>query len=106
MNLDDLKVVRSNERSTSQLTELNYHFYLDFYKYLEKLYYDSEEYTKAIGCLDTIREIRLSKLFRYALADEIGDPLEGLHLVSGEFEIYETLGTLIRSFLAGDTIKQ
>jgi DNA replication factor GINS len=92
MNLDDLKVIRSNERSSRKLTQLKPDFYLDVKAYLNSLRASKDQKKKdeldnALNVIGAIYDKRVAKIIRLASLNPKGHA-EDVPLTEEELKIY------------------
>lgn len=92
MNLDDLKVIRSNERSSRKLTQLKPDFYLDVKAYLNSLRVSKDQKKKdeldnALNVIGAIYDKRAAKIIRLASLNPKGHA-EDVPLTEEELKIY------------------
>jgi len=92
MNLDDLKVIRSNERSSRKLTQLKPDFYLDVKAYLNSLRASKDQKKKdeldnALKLIGAIYDKRVAKIIRLASLNPKGHA-EDVPLTEEELKIY------------------
>ena len=92
MNLDDLKVIRSNERSSRKLTQLKPDFYLDVKAYLNSLRASKDQKKKdeldnALNVIGAIYDKRVAKIIRLASLNPKGHA-EDVPLTDEELKIY------------------
>lgn len=92
MNLDDLKVIRSNERSSRKLTQLKPDFYLDVKVYLNSLRANKDQKKKdeldnALNVIGAIYDKRVAKIIRLASLNPKGHA-EDVPLTEEELKIY------------------
>ena len=92
MNLDDLKVIRSNERSSRKLTQLKPDFYLDINAYLNSLKISKDEKKKdeldnALKVIEAIYDKRVAKIIKLASLKAKGHA-EDVPLTEEELKIY------------------
>ena len=92
MNLDDLKVIRSNERSSRKLTQLKPDFYLDVKAYLNSLRASKDQKKKdeldnALNVIGAIYDKRAAKIIRLASLNPKGHA-EDVPLTEEELKIY------------------
>ncbi|MGB8310754.1 MAG: hypothetical protein WCE81_02685 [Halobacteriota archaeon] len=92
MNLDDLKVIRSNERSSRKLTQLKPDFYVDVKAYLNSLRASKDQKKKdeldnALNVIGAIYDKRVAKIIRLASLNPKGHA-EDVPLTEEELKIY------------------
>ncbi len=92
MNLDDLKVIRSNERSSRKLTQLKPGFYVDVKAYLNSLRASKDQKKKdeldnALNVIGAIYDKRVAKIIRLASLNPKGHA-EDVPLTEEELKIY------------------
>lgn len=95
MNLDDLKVIRNEERRSRRLTVLKSDFYSEFREYVESLK-DSDDPQKhdelenALRVADAIYDKRAAKIIKLAALAAKGHK-EDVELATAETQIYDTV---------------
>jgi DNA replication initiation complex subunit (GINS family) len=95
MNLDDLKVIRNEERRSRRLTVLKSDFYSEFGEYVESLK-DSDDPQKqdelenALRVADAIYDKRAAKIIKLAALAAKGHK-EDVELATAETQIYDTV---------------
>jgi DNA replication factor GINS len=102
MNLDDLKVIRSNERSTRKLTQLKPDFYLDVKAYLYSLratedQKKKDELVNALSVIEAIYDKRVVKIIRLASLRAKG-LVEDAPLTNEELKIYDGIYQLFTGY--------
>ncbi len=102
MNLDDLKVIRNEERRSRRLTELKGDFYSEFKAYIDSLK-DSDdplrndELENALRVADAIYDKRAAKIIKLAALAAKGH-IEDTALADAEVEIYDTVYSVFTSY--------
>jgi DNA replication factor GINS len=102
MNLDDLKVIRSNERSSRKLTQLKPDFYLDVKAYLDSLrarkdQRKKDELVNALSVIEAIYDKRVAKIIRLASLRAKG-LVEDAPLTDEELKIYDGIYQLFTGY--------
>ncbi len=102
MNLDDLKVIRSNERSTRKLTQLKPDFYVDVKTYLDSLrtakdQKKKDELENALSVIEAIYDKRVVKIIRLASLRAKG-LVENVPLTGEELQIYDGIYQLFTGY--------
>jgi DNA replication factor GINS len=102
MNLDDLKVIRSNERSSRKLTQLKPDFYLDVKAYLDSLrakkdQRKKDELVNALSVIEAIYDKRVVKIIRLASLRAKG-LVEDAPLTDEELKIYDGIYQLFTGY--------
>ncbi len=102
MNLDDLKVIRSNERSSRKLTQLKPDFYLDVKAYLDSLrarkdQRKKDELVNALNVIEAIYDKRVVKIIRLASLRAKG-LVKDAPLTDEELEIYDGIYQLFTGY--------
>ena len=92
MNLNDLKVIRSNERSSRKLTQLKPNFYLDVNAYLNSLRMSNDQKKKdeldnALKVIEAVYDKRVAKIIKLASLKAKGHA-EDVPLTEEELKIY------------------
>jgi DNA replication initiation complex subunit (GINS family) len=95
MNLDDLKVIRNEERRSRRLAVLAKDFYADLRDYVDSLEKSNDaqkqdELENVFRVVDAIYEKRAAKIIKLAALAAKGHK-EDLSLADAELEIYETV---------------
>ncbi|HYA33413.1 MAG TPA: hypothetical protein VEG65_05405 [Candidatus Bathyarchaeia archaeon] len=95
MNLDDLKVIRNEERRSRRLTQLKKSFYSDFKAYTDSLKESDDpqkkdELENALQVADAIYDKRAAKIVKLAALAAKGHKEEVL-LADAEAEVYESV---------------
>jgi len=95
MNLDDLKVIRNEERRSRRLAVLSKDFYSDLRGYVDSLEKSDEaekqdELENVFRVVDAIYEKRAAKIIKLAALAAKGHK-EDVSLADAELEIYETV---------------
>ena len=93
MNLNDLKVIRSNERSSRKLTQLKPDFYLDVNAYLNSLRMSKDqkkqdELDNALKVIEAVYDKRVAKIIKLASLKAKGHA-EDVPLTEEELKIYD-----------------
>jgi len=102
MNLDDLKVIRNEERRSRRLTVLKNDFYSEFRKYVESLK-DSDDPQKhdelenALRVADAIYDKRAAKIIKLAALAAKGHK-EDVELAKAETQIYDTVYSVFTNY--------
>jgi DNA replication factor GINS len=108
MNLDDLKVIRSNERSSRKLTQLKPDFYVDVKAYIDSLrerkdQKKKDELVNTLSVIEAIYDKRVAKIIRLASLRAKGH-VEDAPLTDEELKIYDgiyQLFTVYRDLMLG-----
>ena len=92
MNLDDLKVIRNEERRSRRLTQLKGSFYLEFKEYIKSLKKSDDpqkkdELANALQVADAIYDKRAAKIIKLAALAAKGH-MEEASLADAEAEVY------------------
>ena len=95
MNLDDLKVIRNEERRSRRLTQLKDSFYAEFKEYIESLKKSDDpqkkdELDNALRVADAIYDKRAAKIIKMAALAAKGHKEEA-SLASAEAEVYDSV---------------
>ena len=102
MNLDDLKVIRNEERRSRRLTELKSDFYSEFKEYVDSLK-DSEDPQKqdelenAMRVADAIYDKRAAKIVKLAALAAKGHK-EDVALADAEVQLYDTVYSVFTNY--------
>ncbi len=102
MNLDDLKVIRSNERSSRKLTQLKPDFYLDVKAYFDSLrarkdQKKKDELVNALNVIEAIYDKRVVKIIKLASLRAKG-LVEAAPLTDEELKIYDGIYQLFTGY--------
>jgi len=95
MNLDDLKVIRNEERRSRRLTQLKNSFYSDFKEYMDSLKKSDDpqrkdELENALQVADAIYDKRAAKIIKLAALAAKGH-MEEASLADAETEVYDSV---------------
>lgn len=95
MNLDDLKIIRNDERRSRRLTSLKTSFYLELRQYLESLRESSDpqksdEFENAMQVAEAIYDKRAAKIIKLAALAAKGHREDAL-LAQEELQIFDTV---------------
>jgi DNA replication initiation complex subunit (GINS family) len=95
MNLDDLKVIRNEERRSRQLTQLKDSFYSEFKEYVDSLKTSDDpqkkdELENALQVADAIYDKRAAKIIKLAALAAKGH-MEEVSLADAEAEVYDSV---------------
>ncbi|HYC19844.1 MAG TPA: hypothetical protein VEF35_04395 [Candidatus Bathyarchaeia archaeon] len=95
MNLDDLKVIRNDERRSRRLTQLKNGFYSEFKEYLDSLKKSDDpqkkdELENALQVADAIYDKRAAKIIKLAALAAKGHTEEA-SLTDAEAEVYDSV---------------
>jgi DNA replication initiation complex subunit (GINS family) len=102
MNLDDLKVIRNEERRSRRLTVLNDDFYSEFKEYVDSLK-DSDnpqkrdELENALRVADAIYDKRAAKIIKLAALAAKGHK-EEIALAKAETQIYDAVYSVFTNY--------
>jgi DNA replication initiation complex subunit (GINS family) len=93
MNLDDLKVIRKEERRSRRLTQLKNSFYFEFKEYMDSLKTSDDpqkkdELENALQVADAIYDKRAAKIIKLAALAARGHR-EDVSLADAEAEVYD-----------------
>jgi len=93
MNLDDLKVIRNEERRSRRLTQLKNSFYFEFKEYMDSLKTSDDpqkkdELENALQVADAIYDKRAAKIIKLAALAARGHR-EDVSLADAEAEVYD-----------------
>ena len=93
MNLDDLKVIRNEERRSRRLTQLKNSFYSEFKEYMDSLKTSDDpqkkdELENALQVADAIYDKRAAKIIKLAALAARGHT-EDVSLADAEAEVYD-----------------
>lgn len=93
MNLDDLKVIRNEERRSRRLTQLKNSFYFEFKEYMDSLKTSDDpqkkdELENALQVADAIYDKRAAKIIKLAALAARGHT-EDVSLADAEAEVYD-----------------
>jgi DNA replication initiation complex subunit (GINS family) len=95
MNLDDLKVIRNEERRSRRLTQLKHSFYSEFKEYMDSLKKSDDpqkkdELENALQVADAIYDKRAAKIIKLAALAAKGH-VEEASLADAEAEVYDSV---------------
>jgi DNA replication initiation complex subunit (GINS family) len=95
MNLDDLKVIRNEERRSRRLTQLKNSFYSEFKEYMDSLKKSDDpqkkdELENALQVADAIYDKRAAKITKLAALAAKGH-MEEASLADAEAEVYDSV---------------
>ncbi|MGA3198092.1 MAG: hypothetical protein ABSD89_01645 [Halobacteriota archaeon] len=95
MNLDDLKVIRNEERRSRRLTQLKNSFYSEFKEYMDSLKTSEDpqrkdELENALQVADAIYDKRAAKIIKLAALAAKGHT-EDVSLADAEAEVYDSV---------------
>jgi DNA replication initiation complex subunit (GINS family) len=95
MNLDDLKVIRNEERSSRRLMQLKNSFYSEFKEYIDSLKKSNDpqkkdELENALHVADAIYDKRAAKIIKLAALAAKGR-VEEVSLANAEAEVYDSV---------------
>jgi len=95
MNLDDLKIIRNDERRSRRLTSLKTSFYLELRQYLKSLRESndpqkSDEFENAMQVAEAIYDKRAAKIIKLAALAAKGHREDAL-LAEEELQIFDTV---------------
>jgi DNA replication initiation complex subunit (GINS family) len=102
MNLDDLKVIRNEERRSRRLAVLARDFYSDLRDYVDSLEKSDDaqkrdELENVVRVADAIYEKRAAKIIKLAALAAKGHK-EDVSLADAELEIYETVSAVFTAY--------
>ncbi len=102
MNLDDLKVIRNEERRSRRLTELKNDFYSEFKEYVDSLKNSDDpqkqdELENALRVADAIYDKRVAKIIKLAALAAKGYK-EDASLAYAEAQIYDTVYSVFTNY--------
>lgn len=102
MNLDDLKVIRNEERRSRRLTALKHNFYSEFKEYVDSLKKSvdpqkKDELENALLVADAIYDKRAAKIIKLAALAAKGHK-EDVSLVEAEVKIYDTVYSVFTNY--------
>jgi DNA replication factor GINS len=102
MNLDDLKVIRNEERRSRRLTALKNDFYSEFKEYVDSLRNSEDpqkkdELENALLVADAIYDKRAAKIIKLAALAAKGHK-EDVSLADAEVQIYDTVYDVFTSY--------
>ncbi|MEI7826562.1 MAG: hypothetical protein WCI87_02025 [Euryarchaeota archaeon] len=102
MNLDDLKVIRNEERRSRRLTELKSDFYSEFKEYVDSLKNSDDpqkqdELENALRVADAIYDKRVAKIIKLAALAAKGHK-EDTSLAYAEAQIYDTVYSVFTTY--------